>query len=137
MWFLAGARMYVCVCVCIWFSTFQSPITHKDLQISIWNLVHEWSSHNPSSVIIFMTIDARFLILWDFEIFWKMGPVDLTFVKFQLSSYNYTEIYYIDLGTLVLNLAKTDWKVKNRTHTHTRTYTYIRTPAKKSHSSTF
>ena len=67
--------MCVCVCVCIWFSTFQSPIAHKRLEISIWNLVHQWSSNNPFIVIIFMTIDARFFILWDFEIYWKMGVV--------------------------------------------------------------
>ena len=81
MWFLAGARMYLCVCVCIWFSPFQSPITHEQLQISIWNLIHEWSSHNPSIVISFMTIDARFLILWDFDIFLKNGPGRSNFCK--------------------------------------------------------
>ena len=32
--------------------------------------------------------------------------VVLTFVKFELSSQNYTQIYYIDQGTFVLNLAK-------------------------------
>ena len=48
------------------FLTFQTPITHKRLKISIWNFVHQWSSHNRLIVTIFMTIDARFVILWDF-----------------------------------------------------------------------
>ena len=60
MWFLAGVRMYVCVFVR--FSMFETPITHKRLEISIWNLVRQWSNHNPLIVTIFMTIDARFVI---------------------------------------------------------------------------
>ena len=65
MWFLAGVRMYVCVCVraCVRFSMFQTPITHKRFEISIWNLIHQWSNHNPSIVTIFMAIDAGFVIL--------------------------------------------------------------------------
>ena len=63
--------MCVCECVRVWmcvrFSTFQSPITDKRLEISIWNLVHQWSNHNPKIMTIFMTIDARFVIFWDFE----------------------------------------------------------------------
>ena len=33
-----------------------------------------------------MTIDARFVILWDLEFFEKKDVVALTFVKFELSS---------------------------------------------------
>ena len=33
-----------------------------------------------------MTIDVRFVILWDFEFFEKKDVVTLTFVKFELSS---------------------------------------------------
>ena len=40
-----------------------------------------------------MTIDARFVILWDFEFFEKNDVLALTFVKFELSSENYTQIY--------------------------------------------
>ena len=40
-----------------------------------------------------------------FWIFWKKDVVVLTFAKFELS-WNYTQIYYIDQGTLVLNLGK-------------------------------
>ena len=40
------------VCVCVRFSTFETPITHKRLEISIWNLVHQWSNHNPLIVTI-------------------------------------------------------------------------------------
>ena len=68
MWFLAGVRMYVCVSD---FQRFKPPITHKRLELSIWNFVHEWSNHNPLIMTIFMTIDARFVILWDFEFFEK------------------------------------------------------------------
>ena len=71
MWFLAGVWMYVRVCVCVRFSTSETPITHKPLAISIWNLVRQWSNHNPLIVTIFMTIDARFVILWNFEFFEK------------------------------------------------------------------
>ena len=52
-------------------STFETPITHKRLEISIWNMVRQWSNHNPLIVTIFMTIDARFVILWDFDFFEK------------------------------------------------------------------
>ena len=49
--------------------------------------------------------------LWFYEIlnFLKQDVVALTYVKFELSSWNYTQIYYIDQGTLVLNLAEIDW----------------------------
>ena len=47
-----------------------------------------------------------------FWIFWKKDVVVPTFVKFELSSLNYTQIYYIHQGTLVLNLAKIDWSVQ-------------------------
>ena len=33
-----------------------------------------------------MIIDARFVILWDFEFFDKKDVVALTFIKFELSS---------------------------------------------------
>ena len=36
-------------------------------------MVHQWSNHNPLIMTIFMTIDGRFVILWDFEFFEK-GP---------------------------------------------------------------
>ena len=63
--------VYVCVCVCARFSTFQTPITHKRLKISIWNLEHQWSNHNRDYLIvtIFMTIYGLFVILLDFEFF--------------------------------------------------------------------
>ena len=74
--------MGVCACVrvCVWvrFSTFETPITHKRLEISIWNLFRQWSNHNTLIVTIFMTIDARFVILWDFEFFEK-GRVSSNF----------------------------------------------------------
>ena len=98
----------VCVCACVRVSTFETPITHKRLEISIWNLVYEWSIYNPLIVTIFMTIDARFVILWDFEFCEKNDVVALTFVKFERSSQNYTQIYFIHPGTLVLSLAKID-----------------------------
>ena len=47
-----------------------------------------------------------------FWIFWKKDVVALTFVKFKLSSWNWTQIYYIHQGTLVLNLTKIDWSVQ-------------------------
>ena len=59
------------VCVCVRFSTFQTPITHKRIEISTWILVYQWSNHNPLIVTIFMTINAQFMILWDFECFKK------------------------------------------------------------------
>ena len=43
-----------------------------------------------------------------FWIFWKKDAVTLTFVKFELSSLNYAQIYYIDQETLVLNLPQID-----------------------------
>ena len=63
MWFLAGVRKYVCVCACVRFSTFQTPITYKRLEISIWNLVHQWSNHIPLILTFLMTIDAQSEIL--------------------------------------------------------------------------
>ena len=45
-------------------------------------------------------------------IFWKSVVVTLTFVKLELTSWKYTQISYIDQGTLVLNLAKIDWSVQ-------------------------
>ena len=55
-----------------------------------------------------MTVNTRFVILWDFEFFEKKDVIALTFVKFELSSLNYTRIYYIDEGTFVLNFAEID-----------------------------
>ena len=83
MWCLAGVRMYVCVRVCVCcvrFSTFETPITHKRLEISIWNLVRQWSNHNPFIVTIFMTIDAD---LWFYGIlnFLKKGRGSSNFRK--------------------------------------------------------
>ena len=71
-----------CVCVCAWvrFSTFETPMTHKRLEMSIWNLVRQWSNHNPLIVTIFLTIDARFVILWDFD-FLKKGRGSSNFRK--------------------------------------------------------
>ena len=42
IWFLAGVRMYlrVCMCVCARLSNFQATIIHKRLEISSSNLVH-------------------------------------------------------------------------------------------------
>ena len=48
----------------------------------------------------------------EFWIFWKKDVVALTFVKFELSPKNYTQIHYIHQGTLVLNLAKIDWSIQ-------------------------
>ena len=53
--------------------------------------------------------------LWQVCLFkgvYTLNVVALTFVKFELSSENYTQIYYIHQGTLVLNLAKIDWSVQ-------------------------
>ena len=89
----------VCVCVCVRFLTFQTPITHKRLEISIYNLVYQWSNHNSwhwCPICDFM----------GFWFFWKKDVVTLACVKFELSSQNYTQIYYIDQETLVLSLAK-------------------------------
>ena len=55
------SEIYVCVCVCVCVrarvcvrsSTFQTPITHKRLEILTWNLVHRWSNHNPLIVTVF------------------------------------------------------------------------------------
>ena len=41
----------MCVYACVRFSTFSSPISHNRLEISIWNLVHQWSSHNDLIVL--------------------------------------------------------------------------------------
>ena len=47
-----------------------------------------------------------------FWIFLKNDVVALTFVKFELSSWNYTQIYDIHQGTLVLNLAEIDLSIQ-------------------------
>ena len=52
---------------------------------------------------------CQFMGIW---IFWKKNVVALTFVKFELSSWNYIQIYSIDQETLVLNLAKIHWSVQ-------------------------
>ena len=72
--------MCLCVWVCVRFSTFETPITHKRLEISIWNLVRQWSKQNPLIVTIFMTIDAR---LWFYGIlnFLKKGRGSSNFRK--------------------------------------------------------
>ena len=82
---LPNVCVCACVCVCVRFSTFETPITHKRLEISIWNLLRQWSNQNPLIVTIFMTIDARFVILWDFGFKKKKDVVALTFVRFELS----------------------------------------------------
>ena len=116
MWFLAGVRMYVCVrvCVCVRFSTFETPITHKQLEISIWNFVIRTSvkQSQPFNRDCFHDNWCPICDFMEFWIFWKKHVVALTFVKFELSSQNYTQIYNIHQGTLVLNLAKIDWSVQ-------------------------
>ena len=81
-------RPDVCVCVCacvrvcvsLRFSTFETPITHKRLEISIWNLVRQWSNPYPLIVTIFMTIDGRFVIVWELK-FLKKGRGSSNFRK--------------------------------------------------------
>ena len=62
-----------CVRLCVRFSTFETPITHKRLEISKWN-------HNPLIVTIFMTIETD---LWFYGIlnFLKKGRGSSNFHK--------------------------------------------------------
>ena len=94
----------VCVCVCVQFSMFQTPITYKRLDISIWNLVHQWINYNSLIFDYFHDNWCRICNFVGFWIFWKKDVVVLTFVKLELSPY--TQIYHIDQGTSVLNLAQ-------------------------------
>ena len=48
----------------------------------------------------------------EYWIFWKKDALALTFVKVELPSLNYTQIYYIHQETSVLNLAEIDWSVQ-------------------------
>ena len=67
-WFLAGVRMYVCVCI---------------LEISIWHFVQKRSSHDRDSP--FMAIDARFTIVWDLKFFETcMGGGSSNFCKIRV-----------------------------------------------------
>ena len=56
--------------------------------------------------------EAMFRDFIGFWIFWKKNVVALTFVKFELSFSNCTQIYYIHQGTLVLDLAEINWSVQ-------------------------
>ena len=75
--------MYVCVRVrvCVRFSTFQTSITHKRLEISIRNFVHQWSNHNPLIVTIFMIILMRDLWFYGILNFLKKGRSSSNFRK--------------------------------------------------------
>ena len=97
--------MYICAYVCVRFLTCETPITHKRLEISIWNFVRQWSSHNPLIVTIFMTIDARFVILWDFEFvtvkFWSSeSPLSELFPEKNIVLIKSSKFYY-DLNTRI------------------------------------
>ena len=103
----------MCVCVFVRFSMFQTPITHKRLEISIWNLVHQWSNHNPLIVTIFMTIDAGFVILWDFEFFRKKGcgssnfrKIQAIFLKLHTNTLYRSRNFGIEFGTNPLKRSK-------------------------------
>ena len=87
-----GVRMYVYVCVDVRFSTFETPITHKRLEILIWNLVRQWSNRNPLIVTIFMMPD-----LWFYGIlnFLKKGRVSCNFRK--------TRVIVLKLHTNILH----------------------------------
>ena len=107
----------VCVCmrmcVCVRFSTFETPITHKRLEISIWNLVRQWSSHNPLIVTISMTIDARFVILWDFEFvtveFWSSeSPLSELFPEKNIVLIKWFKFYY-NLNTRIYRFEGSVW----------------------------
>ena len=85
MWFLAGVRMYVCVCVCVRFSMFQTPITHKRLEISIWCIDTPVKQSQLFNRDYFYDNWCRIFDFVGFWIFWKKDAVVLTFVKFDLS----------------------------------------------------
>ena len=96
MWFLAGVRMYVyvcvCACVCVRFSTFETPITHKRLEISIWNLVRQWSNY--------------------FHDNWR--PIgDLTQANFDLSSWNFVGKCTNTEWCLIPNFFTNRWRPLN------------------------
>ena len=65
-------------CSVLDFSSFASSL--KKLCV-LWNLVHQWSNYNLLIVTIFMTIDARCVIWWNFEFFEKKGRGSSNFRK--------------------------------------------------------
>ena len=73
------------VCVCVRFSTFQTPITHKRLEISTWNLVRQWINNNPLTLFSWQLMPD----LWFYGI--------LNFLKKGRGSSNFSKIRAIVL----------------------------------------
>ena len=71
MYVCARVRAYVRLYLFVRFSTFETTIAHKRIGISSINLIHQWSGHVPLFVLIFMKIEVRFDILWDFQFIQK------------------------------------------------------------------
>ena len=80
MWFLTGVRVRVVVFVCVRacarvrvFPIFN--VSNLDNSWTAWDIDMEFGTSvkqsQPFNRTIFMSIDARFVILWDFEFFEK------------------------------------------------------------------
>ena len=79
MWFLAGVRMYVCVCVCVYVSDFQAWDTNMKFGTPV-------KQSQPFNRDYFHDNWCPICDFVGFWIFWKKHVVALTFVKFELSS---------------------------------------------------
>ena len=62
----------------------------KGLEISIWNLVHQWNSRNPLIVTIFMRINTRFVKT---NIMYRARTFDIIFVQNRLKRSNFLRFW--------------------------------------------
>ena len=99
----------MCVCVCVRVCPISNP-SNPDNSLTAWDMDLKFGTpvkqSQPSNRDYFHDSWCPICDFMGFWIFWKKSVAALTCLKFELSSSNYTQIYYIEQGTLVLNLAK-------------------------------
>ena len=92
--------VYMCARVCPIFN-----VSNPDNSWTAWDIDMKFGDYFRDNWCVI----CDFIGFW---IFWKISMVALTFVKFELSPWGYTQIYCIYQGPLILNLAKIDWSVQ-------------------------
>ena len=102
-------RVRVCVCPIFNLLNPDNSQTAWDIDMKFGTPLKQSQSFNRDCFHDNWCTICDFIGFW---IFSKKDVVSLTFVKLELSTSNYKQIYYVDQGTLVLNLTEIDWSIQ-------------------------